>query len=145
MAVAIHHRLTEGIEILDLQGRLIIGEEDAALRNELQRLLRAGKQKLILNLKQVTDLDSAGLGTLTFASTTFSDAGGKVVLLHLHPSHMELVVLFKLEMVFEVFDDETEAVNSFFPERAVKRVDVLSLVRSFKRQSASENEPFRKS
>ena len=143
MALEIHHRQTEGIEILDLKGRLTIGEEDAALRNELQRLLRAGKQKLILNLEHVMDIDSAGLGTLAFAATIFSDAGGKVVLLHLHPSHMELFVLFKLEIVFEVFDTETEAVNSFFPERAVKRVDVLSLVRSFKQQSASEKEPSR--
>ena len=141
MALEIHHRQTEGIEILDLKGCLTIGDEDAAVRNELQRLLRAGKQKLILNLEHITDIDTAGLETLMFAATTFSDAGGKVVLLHLHPSHMELFVLFKLEMVFEVFDDESEAVNSFFPERAVKRVDVLSLVRSFKQQSGSETEP----
>ena len=143
MALEIHHRQRDGIEIVDLRGKLTIGEEDAALRNELQSLVRAGKLKVILNLEHVSEIDTAGLGTLTFAATIFSDAGGKVVLLHLHPSHMELFLLFKLEVVFEVFDDEIEAVNSFFPDRAVKRVDVLSLVRQFKQESASEKEPSR--
>lgn len=130
MALEIHHREKDGIEILDLKGRLTIGEEDVAFREEFQRLVDSGKIKIIINLKEVTDVDSVGVGTLIFAQGRLAKLGGRLALVNLQPSHVELLALLKLELVFDIYDDEIDAVNSFFPERVVKRVDVLSLVQS---------------
>ena len=142
MSLEIHHRQKEGIEILDLKGRLTMGEEDLVFQNELQRLIRSRKYKIVLNLESISEIDSQALGTLIAVQARVAKQGGRLVLVNVQPSHMQLFVLLKLEMFFEVYSDEIDAVNSFFPERVVTRVDILSLVQSLTgKQHPSETGP----
>lgn len=123
-------RQIEGIEILDLKGRLIAGTEAGALRENVAALVAEGKSNLILNLKQLDFIDSTGLGTLVMCFTALQQHGGALKLTNLAPRHIELLVLTKLTTVFELFDNERDAVNSFFPDRATKRFDILEYVRN---------------
>jgi anti-sigma B factor antagonist len=136
MGLEIGHREVEGIEIVDLEGRLTFGEEDLQFRNEIDKLVRTGKNRLVLNLARVTDIDTTGLGTLLFAMAKLRKAGGALALVNLNPSHIELLVLAKLETVFEVFGDEQNAINTFFPGREIRRYDILEFVRSMRQKQA---------
>lgn len=136
MALAIAHRDREGIEILDLDGRLVFGEEDLQFRNEIDKLLRAGKNRVVLNLARLAEIDTTGLGTLLFALAKLRKEGGGLALVNLRSSHIELLELTKLETVFEVFDDEQEAINSFFPGREVRRYDILEFVQALRKKKA---------
>jgi anti-sigma B factor antagonist len=82
----------------------------------------------VLNFKDVSDIDSTGLGTLFFGLARLRKAGGRLVLENVNQSHVELFLLTRLAMVFEFFGDEQEAVNSFFPDRALKPFDILEFV-----------------
>lgn len=124
----IEQREIEGIVILDLKGPLTLGLPDAELRDRLRALCQSGTVNIVLNLKHVSYIDSTGLGALVFALTKLRKAGGKLALANLNRSHLELLLLTKLATVFELFDSEHEAVNSFFPDRAVNRYDILTFV-----------------
>jgi anti-sigma B factor antagonist len=129
MSLQIERREREGIVILDLKGPLALGQGDVELRDQLPDLHRPGNVNIVLNLKEVTHIDSTGLGTLVFGLARLRKAGGRLALLNLNRSHMELLLLTKLATVFELFDDEQEAVNSFFPDRKIRRFDILDFVR----------------
>jgi len=129
MSLEITQKEREGIAILVLVGRITAGEEVSNFRAELEKALQTQEPKLILNLKAVDYIDSTGLGALVMCSTAIRKAGGAVRLVHLNRRNMELLVMTKIDTIFEAFDDETEAVNSFFPGRAVKRFDILSFVK----------------
>ena len=124
----IQQRETEGIVILDLKGELTSGHGDLELRDRLAALHQSGKVNIVLNLKDVTEIDSTGLGTLVFGLARLRKAGGRLTLLNVNRSHMELFLLTKLAIAFEFFEDEQDAVNSFFPDRALKRYDILNFV-----------------
>jgi len=79
-------------------------------------------------------IDSTGLGALVMGYTTLRKAGGTLKLLNLSRRNIELIVFTKLETVFEIFDDELDAVNSFFPGRSVRRFDILSFVQQQSRE-----------
>ena len=128
MSLEIQQREKEGITILDLRGRLTMGDEDLALRQYLKSLCDTGKISIVLNLDGVTEIDTTGLGTLVFCSLKLRKAGGRMALINLSPSHIELMILLKLESLFEIFADEQSAVDSFFPDRAIQRYDILSFV-----------------
>lgn len=128
MTLRIEQREIEGVVILDLKGPLTIGHGDLALRDRLSVLHQSGEVNIVLNLKDVTHVDSTGLGTLVFGLARLRKAGGKLALVNLNRSHLELFLLTKLALAFEFFDDEHEAVNSFFPDRAVKAFDILNFV-----------------
>ena len=130
MLLQIAHRKREGITILDLNGYLTFGQEDLKFRNELDRLIRATEIRVLLNLSGLRKLDSTGMGTLLFAQARLRDAGGHLTISIARPSHVELVTETHLEAVFEVFHDEQDAINSFFPGRSIRRYDLLELVRS---------------
>ena len=129
MAVDIEQREREGIIILDLKGRLIVGEPVAALREKIRELCDTPSNNIILNMAGVDYIDSTGLGGLVISYTSLKKGGGQLKLLNLNRRNIELLVLTKLTTVFEVFDDEQDAVNSFFPNREIKRFDILSFVR----------------
>jgi anti-sigma B factor antagonist len=129
MALDIEQREREGIIILDLNGRLIVGEPVAGLRERIRELSEAGSNNVILNLKDVDYIDSTGLGGLVISYTSLKKAGGALKLLHLTRRNIELLVLTKLTTVFEIFDEEQDAVNSFFPNREIRRFDILNFVR----------------
>jgi anti-sigma B factor antagonist len=128
MALDISEREREGILILDLGGRLIVGEPVASLREKIRELVDSGKVNVILNLENVDYIDSTGLGGLVISFTTVKKAGGALKILNLSKRNVELLVLTKLTTVFELFVDEQDAVNSFFPDRQIRKFDILSFV-----------------
>ena len=134
MKLEIEKREKERIFILDLKGRMILGPEDLALRQQMQSLLDSGRNKVILNLKDVSDIDSTGLGTMVSFALRFRESGGKLVLLHLSGEHAKLPDILKLNTVFETYQDEVAAVNSFFPERTINRYDILDFVEGQERR-----------
>ena len=128
MALQIAQREMEGIAILDLQGSITFGEDCIKLWGALDALRKAGKINVILNLKEAGDIDSEGLGVLASGLAKFRKCGGNLALVNLDRTHLELLVLTKLAVAFELFEDEREAVNSFFPGRGTKRYDILQFV-----------------
>ena len=141
MHLEIEQRGKEGIAILDLKGRLILGPEDLALRERLQSLQQAGAVNVILNFAHVTDIDSTSLGTLAFFGSKVREAGGKLALLNLAPAHAELPEILKLNTLFDVFQSEQDALNSFFPERAVPHFDILEFVEHQEPAVGAKNDP----
>jgi anti-sigma B factor antagonist len=125
-------RENEGIHIVDVDGALVLGDA-TVLREGLNQLLQAGHKQVVLNLAGCDYIDSTGLGTLVVCATSFRRIGGDIKLLNLSRRHMELLVITKLETVFETFDNEQDAVNSFFPGRKIAHFDILSFVREQQR------------
>jgi anti-sigma B factor antagonist len=130
MSLEITPRDVEGIQILDLSGQLTFGQEDLDFRAELDRLLQAGKFYVALNFSGLRKLDTTGLGTLFFALAKLRKAGGKLAIFAMRPTHIELLTEARLETVFEVFHDEHDAIDSFFPDRDVSPFDILKFVES---------------
>ena len=130
MSIEITEQEREGIEILDLKGRLTLGEEDAAIREEGEKLLRGNKTKVVINLGELHQIDSAGFGTLRYAQDKLHEVGGGLALAGLTPEHIEVLMTCRLGVEFRTFEDDLEAVNSFFPGREVHHFDVLKFVKS---------------
>ncbi len=129
MPLEISQREREGVAILDLRGRITVGEEASAMREQFRELVASGHNRAVLNLREVEYIDSTGLGALVMGHTTLRKAGGKLALEHLTGRSIELLVVTKLSTVFDVFDDEQQAVNSFFPDRHIRKFDILDFVR----------------
>jgi anti-sigma B factor antagonist len=106
-------RETGGIIIIDLTGQLTLGEASAALRDEVRDQVSHGYNKILLNLADITYIDSAGLGELTAAYTSVKNRGGQLKLLSLTKRVHDLMQITKLYTVFEVYDDEKTAIASF--------------------------------
>lgn len=130
MALEIRQRQKEDVLILDIDGRLVAGEDAQKLRETLKQLVAEGHTRVVLNLEKVDYIDSTGLGTLVICYTGLKKSGGSAKLLNLSRRNLDLLVLTKLTTVFEVFNDEQDAVNSFFPDREIKRFDILSFIQS---------------
>jgi anti-sigma B factor antagonist len=129
MDLRLDQREKEGIQILDLRGDLKAGNSEATLRTTINALVKANDLNVILNLAEVTRIDNGGLAALVFCNTQNRKCGGALKLARLNIGHLSLHVRTKLDTVFEVFVDEQDAVNSFFPGRAVRHYDVLEWVR----------------
>ena len=106
-------RQVEGVVILDLHGKILIGEGDDALRDAVTRVVDGGKTKILLNLADVPYVDSAGLGEIVRCYTTVSRKGGRLKLLNLTKKIKDLLAITKLLTVFETYESEQEAVASF--------------------------------
>ena len=106
-------RLVGEVVILDLQGKILIGEGDDLLREAVTKLADAGKTKILLNLAEVPYVDSAGLGEIVRCYTTVSKKGGKLKLLNLTKKIQDLLSITKLLTVFETYESEPEVVKSF--------------------------------
>ncbi len=128
MNLQIEQREREKIVILDLKGRLALGDEDLALLQRLLSLLDSRHHQVILNLEEVSSIDESGLDTVAFCATRFHEVGGRLVLLNLGQSHAQVADISKLNTVWETYREETDAVNSFFPDRVVPRYDILEFV-----------------
>jgi anti-sigma B factor antagonist len=128
----IRRREREGVVILDLKGRLVVGEPSVSLREAINQEVSQSRTNVILNLQEVDYIDSTGLGCMVICYTTLQKAGGTLKLLKLNRRNIELLLLTKLSTIFEVFGDEQDAINSFFPEREIKRFDILSFVQQQK-------------
>jgi anti-sigma B factor antagonist len=128
----IHQREREGIVILEMAGRLSVGPEATAMREMCSRLSDEGKRNLVLDLANVDFIDSTGLGALVICATSLRKAGGNMKLLNLNRRNVELLVMTKLATVFEIFTDEQDAINSYYPDRKVNTFDILDFVKKMK-------------
>ena len=111
--INISERQAGDVTILDLEGKVTIGEGSVALRNAIRRLLGEGKTKILLNLGSVGYIDSSGLGELVSSFTAVNKEGGTLKLLNLTQKIQDLLAITKLLTVFDVFDDEASALASF--------------------------------
>lgn len=106
-------RQVDGITIVDLSGRITLGEGSVILRDTIRDLVGKGQKKILLNLGDVTYIDSSGIGELVSAFTTVRNQGGELKLLNLTKKVHDLLQITKLYTVFDVKDDEAAAVGSF--------------------------------
>ena len=113
MALTIKTRQEGNVTIMDLSGKITLGENTGILREELRNLMAQGRKNIVLNMKDVTYVDSAGLGELVGAYTTATNQGGSVKLLHLQGKMRDLMQITKLHTIFPAFEDEHQAVQSF--------------------------------
>jgi anti-sigma B factor antagonist len=121
-------REKEGIRILDLRRQLKAGDSESTLRSTINALAKDDVVNIVLNLAETTKIDSDGLEALILCHTQIRKCGGALKLTRLNAERLSLNVLTRLNTGFEVFDDEQDAVNSFFPDRAVRHYDVLEWV-----------------
>ncbi len=110
----IESRVSKGVVILKLRGRMRIGDETRAVRTQIDSLATARVPRILLDLGEVVQIDSSGVGELTRSFITVRSHGGQLKLLRLTRRLRELMGITKLLTVFEAFDDESEAVESFF-------------------------------
>jgi anti-sigma B factor antagonist len=106
-------RRVDGVTIMDLSGRITLGEGSVVLRDQIRDLLGKGEKKILLNLGDVTYIDSSGIGELVSAFTTVRNQGGELKLLNLTKKVHDLLQITKLYTVFDVKDDEASAVKAF--------------------------------
>jgi anti-sigma B factor antagonist len=106
-------RSVDGVEIIKLDGKITIGAGDQQLRDVINNALNSGKTKLLLDMGGVTTIDSSGIGELVGSYTTVTNRGGKLRLLHLPAKLNELLHVTQLITVFEVYENEAEALASF--------------------------------
>ena len=106
-------RTVSDVTVLDLKGKMTLGEGDELLKDKINSLLASGKKKLLLNLEAVPYIDSAGLGEVVRTYTTVSRQGGSLKLLNLTKRITDLLSITKLLTVFETYENENDAVRSF--------------------------------
>ena len=109
----IAERQSGSVTVLDLSGKVTLGEDSTLLKDKLQSLLHQGKKNLILNLAQVSYVDSAGLGALVSAYTTVTREGGALKLVNVTKRLQDLLSITKLLTVFETFESEKDALKSY--------------------------------
>jgi len=106
-------REVNGVNVIDLEGRIVLGEESNSFREKVKSLLAAGKKKIVLNLANVTYIDSAGLGTLVATFHSARSQGAMLKLANLGQKFKEVLQVTKLMTVFDTYENEAAAVQSF--------------------------------
>jgi anti-sigma B factor antagonist len=109
----IRERQAGDVTVLDLEGKITIGEGSVALRSAIRRLIEEGKKKILLNLAGVSYVDSSGIGELVSSYTTLKREEGQLKLLNLTQKIRDLLTITKLLTVFDTYDAEAEALNSY--------------------------------
>lgn len=109
----INTRDADGVRIIELQGKITIGAGDTQLRDVIIKSVEEGQKNILLDMGGVTTLDSSGIGELVGSYTTVTNRGGKLKLLHLPSKISDLLQVTQLITVFEVYEDEKTAINSF--------------------------------
>jgi anti-sigma B factor antagonist len=128
MSLEITATQREDIAVLSLKGRLTVGDA-SLLREKVNEEIASNRLNVILDLANVDYIDSTGLGAMVICFTSVKKAGGSLKLASLNKRNIELLVLTKLHSIFEVFSDQQDAVNSFFPNREIKHFDILAFVK----------------
>ena len=113
MALKMTNREVDGVSVVALDGRIVLGEESNALREKVKSLLAEGRKKIILNMDGVTFIDSADLGTLVAAHHSAKSQGASLRLCHLGSKFQEVLQITKLLTVFDVYENEPDALSSF--------------------------------
>ena len=120
MAIYVVEKLVDGVMVLELRGRIILGPETEAVRSKIKALLEAGTLHIVLDLENIIYVDSVGLSTLISSYTSARKAGGYVKLLHLPHGVRHLLQVTRLITVFDVYEDLHEAVRSFGASDALR-------------------------
>ena len=134
MSLDIQQKDREGVVVLEMKGRITVGKEATALREKVAELNASNNKNIVFNMAGVDYIDSTGLGALVMCAMTLRKAGGNVKLVHLNRRNIELLVMTKLATVFEIFNDEQDAVNSYYPDRKLKTFDILDFVQKMKQE-----------
>ena len=113
MALKMTAREVDGVTVVALDGRIVLGEESNALREKIKSMVAEGKKKIVLNMDGITFIDSAGLGTLVAAHHSAKAQGASLRLCHLGTKFQEVLQITKLMTIFDVYNTEAEAVASF--------------------------------
>jgi anti-sigma B factor antagonist len=113
VALRMTERDVNGVSFLDVEGRIVLGEESNSFREKVKSLLAAGKKKIVLNLAQVTYIDSAGLGTLVATFHSARSQGATLKLVNLGSKFKEVLQVTKLMTVFDTYENEAAAIQSF--------------------------------
>jgi len=113
VSVKLNTRQVGSVSIIDVAGRITLGEGSAALRETLRDMVAKNQNKILLNLGDVTYIDSSGIGELVSVYTTVTNTGGQLKLLNLNKRVKDLLQITKLYTVFEVHEDEAAAIRSF--------------------------------
>src|SRR5678816_1857123 len=109
----IEERIVNDVTILDLKGKITLGEGDEALKDKINSLVHQNRKKILLNLEDVPYIDSAGLGEIVRTYTTVSRQGGQLKLVNLTKRITDLLSITKLLTVFDTYDSEAEAIKSY--------------------------------
>ena len=113
MALKMTEREVSGVTVLDIEGRIVIGDESTSFREEIKDLLAKGKKKIVLNLHEVSYIDSTGLGILVSAFYTARSQGATLKLANLGDKFSEILQVTKLRVVVDTYDTEALAASSF--------------------------------
>lgn len=113
MALRMSERDVNGVTVVDIDGRIVLGEESNSFREKIKSLLAAGKKKIVLNLANVVYIDSAGLGTLVATFHSASSQGATLKMTNLGAKFKEVLQVTKLMTVFDTYESETAAIQSF--------------------------------
>jgi anti-sigma B factor antagonist len=132
MSFTIEQRERDGVPILSLNGRLVAGDPVEHLREKLLAMLELclslEMRAVVLDCRETSYIDSSALGLLVLAHSRAVKMNGKLPIFGLNRRGLELLILTKLSTVFTIYEDETSAVNSCFPERTARRFDILEFV-----------------
>lgn len=113
MSVKLTARQVGDVTVIDASGRITLGEGSSAFREKVKELAASGSKKVLINLADISYIDSSGIGELVSGYTTIANAGGRLKLLNLTKRVQDLLQITKLYTVFEVFDDEAQGIRSF--------------------------------
>ena len=113
MSVKLNTRQVGDVSVIDVAGRITLGEGSSALRDALRDMISKNQKKILLNLAEVTYIDSSGIGELVSGFTTVTNSGGQLKLLNLAKRVKDLLQITKLYTVFDVHEDEAGAIRSF--------------------------------
>jgi anti-sigma B factor antagonist len=138
MAFEIRDRTVDGVRIVEFDGRLVAGDAVEAFRAKLDGLLASGVRYAVLDLRETSYIDSSALGCLVMTHTNFKKAGGKVTLYGLSSNQLELLIITKLTTVFQLYEDEIDAVNACIPGREPRKFDLLEFIQRTRRQEGGQ-------
>jgi len=113
VALKMTDRVVDGVDVVAIEGRIVLGEESNALREKVKSLLASGKKKIVLDMQNVSYIDSSGLGSLVASHTSAKSQGAALKLSHLGTKFQEILQVTKLYTVFEVYPTEAAAIASF--------------------------------
>lgn len=134
MSFEIKERTVDGVRITEFHGRLVAGGAVEAFREKMDSLMAAGVKYAVLDLRETDYIDSSALGCLVMTHTRFEKAGGKITLFGLSSRQLELLIITKLTTVFQLFEDELDAVNACIPGREPRKFDLLEFIQRTRRQ-----------
>lgn len=138
MAFEIKERIVDGVSIVEFDGRLVAGDAVEAFRAKMESLLASGIRHAVLDLSETSYIDSSALGCLVMTHTSFQKAGGKVTLFGLSSNQLELLIITKLTTVFQLYEDELDAVNACIPGREPRKFDLLEFIQRSRRQEGGQ-------